>query len=81
MYYLIDIKTGQVYAKGSSVYWLLKDLGKKRYQIYRPEWQPPYYDRLVRCLLNPFELSASNWAELKDAISAITRYVIVVKAA
>ena len=81
MYYLIDVKTGQVYAEGSSVYWLLKDLGKKRDQIYRPGWRPTYYDRLVRILLDPFRFPATNWSELKDVVAAITRYVIVAKAA
>lgn len=81
MYYLIDVKTGQVYAEGSSVFWLLKDLDKKREQIYRPGWRPPYYDRLIRVLLNPFALPPINWGDFKEVLSAITLYVIIVKAA
>lgn len=80
MYYLIDTRTGMLYAKGSSVYWLLKDLRRNRSLTYRESWKPPYYDRLMGLLLDPFFPPAGSWAELKEAISSVTRYVVLVKA-
>lgn len=80
MYYLIDTRTGFLYAKGSSVYWLLKDLGRNRNLTYRESWRPTYYEPLMRLLLHPIFPPAATWEELKSAIASITRYVVLVKA-
>lgn len=79
MYMLVDIRTGLVYAKGSTVYWLLRDLQKMRDRIYRASWRPPYYDALMHALLSPFVCEPQSWADLKAIVSPITSSVKIVK--